>query len=525
MQASTRRVKNALFIMCDQLRADYLSCYGHPTLQTPTIDALARRGTRYTRAYVQSPVCGPSRMSFYTGRYVQSHGASWNFYPPSIGERTLGDYLRPQGIRTAVVGKTHFKVDQEALTRLGVPASAVDAQWLAHGGFEAFGRDDGVHPDGRGPLDFAYNNWLRSHGYEATNPWHDFANSAQGPDGKPLSGWQMRHACLPARVREEHSETAYATDRAMDFMREQADRPWCLHLSYIKPHWPYMAPAPYHAMYGPDDISAAVRGDHERASAHPVHAAFMRHEEAVSFSREEVRRTVIPTYMGLIRQIDDHLGRLFAFMEAQGLLEETLIVFTSDHGDYLGDHWLGEKELFHEPSVRVPLIVVHPGQSVRGQVSDALVEAIDVVPTLLEALGVAGPNHVLEGQSLLPNVLDGAPLDREAVFSEIDYATYQARHELSIDLNTARGAMVRNARWKYIHWQGFAPQLFDLLEDPNELNDLGTHAAHAAVRAEMQQQLFDWMWRRKSRITVSDDMVRKRASARDGGSDVHIGFW
>src|SRR6195952_2405871 len=101
------RIRNVLFLMCDQLRADYLSCYGAARPQTPNIDRLAARGTRFTRAYVQSPVCGPSRMSFYTGRYVFSHGATWNFVPLPVGERTIGDYLRPLGLRVAVVGKTH----------------------------------------------------------------------------------------------------------------------------------------------------------------------------------------------------------------------------------------------------------------------------------------------------------------------------------------------------------------------------------------------------------------------------------
>jgi Sulfatase len=114
-----RQSKNILFIMCDQLRFDYLSCYGHPRLCTPNVDALAANGVRFTRAYVQSPVCGASRMSFYTGRYVQSHGASWNGVPLKVGEMTLGDYLRPLGVRTVLVGKTHMRADREGMQRLG----------------------------------------------------------------------------------------------------------------------------------------------------------------------------------------------------------------------------------------------------------------------------------------------------------------------------------------------------------------------------------------------------------------------
>ena len=115
-----RGVKNILFIMCDQLRFDYLSCAGHPALKTPNIDALAAKGVRFTRAYVQSPVCGASRMSFYTGRYVQSHGAAWNGFPLKVGEMTMGDYLRALGVRTVLIGKTHMQPDTEGMERLGI---------------------------------------------------------------------------------------------------------------------------------------------------------------------------------------------------------------------------------------------------------------------------------------------------------------------------------------------------------------------------------------------------------------------
>ena len=355
---------NILFIMADQLRWDYLSCYGHPHLKTPNIDALARRGVRFTRAYVQSPVCGAARMSFYTGRYVQSHGASWNEVPLKVGELTIGDYLRPLGYDVALVGKTHMQADVEGMERLGIDPGSIIGVRTSECGFDPYERDDGLHPDGPdgryGDRDPRYNAYLREKGYEGANGWSDWANAGASEDGQIATGWAMRHASKPARVAEEDSETPYMTRRAMDFMRERGDRPWCLHLSYIKPHWPYIAPAPYNTMYGPEHVLPVVRTQQERIDPHPVYGAFMQHTASVTFSREEVRNTVIPVYMGLIRQIDDQLGILFRFMQEQGLIDDTMIVFTSDHGDYLGDHWLGEKDLFHEPSVRVPLIIADP---------------------------------------------------------------------------------------------------------------------------------------------------------------------
>ena len=337
------QVRNILFIMCDQLRADYLGCNGHPTQRTPHIDALAQRGVNFSGAYCQAPVCGPSRMSFYTGRYMYSHGSTYNSVPLRIGEPTLGDHLRPLGVRTGLIGKTHMKADTEGMARLGLKPDASQEAILAREcGFEPWERDDGLHPDKAVSQDLAYNHYLRSLGYEGDNPWHSYANSAEGPHGEILSGWMMRNAHLPARVKKEHSETAYMTNRAMETIRRLGDQPWCMHLSYIKPHWPYMAPAPYHRLYTQDDIVLPIRSNSELEAPHPVIEAFMQHEESTNFSIDKIRERVIPTYMGLITEIDDHIGRLMDFLEREGRLEDTLFVFTSDHADYLVEHWLGE---------------------------------------------------------------------------------------------------------------------------------------------------------------------------------------
>ena len=505
-------VRNILFIMADQLRADYLSCYGHPTIRTPNLDALAAQGVRFTRAYCQSPICGASRMSFYTGRYMSSHGATWNNIPLAVGELTLADYLEPLGLHTALVGKTHMAADRRGMARLGIdPASNIGIR-LSECGFDPIERDDGLHPDAIADPDLAYNRWLRSLGYDSPNPWHDFANSAEGPDGEPLSGWYMRHAPLPARVAAGHSETAYMTDRAMDFIRSKGDRRWCLHLSYIKPHWPYIAPAPYHAIHGANDIPPVNRHEREREDPHPVHAAFMAHGDSESFARDEVRRAVIPVYMGLIREIDDHMGRLFAFLREQGRLDDTLIVFTSDHGDYLGDHWLGEKELLHEESVRIPLIIRDPAGSGPAVVDD-LVESVDLAATFLDAAGGEPQPHRIEGRSLLPHLRGGPTAARDAVFSETDYALRRARLTLGRGVGEARGYMVRTRDWKYVLWEGYRPQLFDLAGDPGELLDLGAERDHAAVRAELHERLFAWLRGRRTRTTFTDAEMERRTDS------------
>ncbi len=505
--------KNILFIMCDQLRFDYLSCNGHPTLKTPNIDALAARGVNFTRAYVQSTICGPSRMCAYTGRYMRSHGSTQNGVPLKVGEPTLGDHLIELGVRNVLVGKTHMVADDEGLERLGIKKDSIIGVHVSQCGFEPYERDDGLHPDGKYDPKPRYDDYLREHGFAATNPWEQWANSAQGAEDEILNGWLLSHADKAARVPEEHSETPYMTRRAMDFMREAKvdGRPWCLHLSYIKPHWPYIVPAPYHDMYGQNDVLPVVRSEGERDTPHPILGAFQQERFSTAFSKDKVRERVIPAYMGLIKQIDDQLGLLFRFMDEQMLTQNTMIVFTSDHGDYLGDHWLGEKYLFHEPSARVPLIIADPSpaaNATRGSQSDQLVEMIDLAPTFLEYFGGKPKPHILEGSSLLPMLKGETPKTwRNVVFSEYDYAFDLARITLNVPIAEARLYMVFDGRWKYIHADGFAPMLYDLHSDPDELVDRGQDPACADARARLYEALAKWSRTTRTQTTVSDDEI------------------
>ncbi len=518
-------VRNVLFIMCDQLRFDYLSCYGAKHLETPNIDRLAARGTRFDRAYVAAPVCGPSRMSFYTGRYTFSHGATWNFVPLPVGETTLGDYLRAAGVRTAVVGKTHHEPDREGMQRFGLSPTEDAGALVVEGGFEPYARDDGIHPEGRRSRHAAYNDFLRSQGYAGGNPWHEYANSALDERGQLASGWLLRNSRRAARIPDALSETAWTVDRAIDFIGEQGEAPWCLHVSFIKPHWPYIVSAPYHDRYGRESVPQPVRSGSEREDMNPVFKGFQSHPECMAFSRDEVRLNVVPAYMGLIAQVDAHLGRLMAALEAAGRAADTLVIFTADHGDYLGDHWQGEKELMYEQGVRVPLIVVDPTAKA-GQASMALAEAVDVVPTVLEALGLAVPTHIVEGCSLMPLVREAAQSwTREAVFSEMDYAIYPTARNLGLGPREARMVMARTARWKLVDFgKGLPPQLFDLEKDPLELEDLGRASPLKQVRDELYGHLFDWMRSRRNRIAMPDATVERRPSPSAAGG-VTIGVW
>jgi len=516
---------NILFVMYDQLRFDYLSCAGHPHLHTPNFDRVAAMGMRFTKAYVQSPICGSSRMSFYTGRYVSSHGAQWNGFPLRVGEMTLGDHLRREGMACWLIGKTHMKADAEGMARLGLSPDSIIGARQAECGFDAWVRDDGLW--GEGPDGFydekrsPYNEYLKSKGYPSENPWADFANAGIDDDGEIASGWVFANADKPANIREEDSETPWLTRKTIEFI-DQAEGAWCAHVSYIKPHWPYIVPAPYHDMYGPDHVPTPVRDDVERDNPHPVFGAYMEGKVAQAFQRDDVREKVIPAYMGLIKQCDDQLGVLLDHLEATGRMDNTMIVLTSDHGDYLGDHWLGEKDLFHEASVKIPLIVYDPRaehDATRGTTCDALVESIDLAATFVEVAGGKVPDHIIEGRSLLPWLRGETPDWRRYAISEYDYSATPQCVKLGLEPRDARLFMVFDGRFKLIHAEGgFRPMLFDLESDPEEFHDLAKGTAHQAEIDRLYGCLANWGRRCAQRVTRSEDDIKaaRGRSARRG---------
>ncbi|MEM7129132.1 MAG: sulfatase-like hydrolase/transferase [Chloroflexota bacterium] len=527
--------KNILFVLCDQLRWDYLSCYGHPTLETPNIDWLAKNGVRFDRAYCQAPVCGPSRACISTGRYMSSQGAMWNTDPTSIGEKMMGEYLRPLGLKTAVIGKTDHRPDVATMKRLGIDPNSEIGRGIAHRDMDPYDLDNGIHPHGIfRPGSPPYNQYLQAQEYPGDNPWLDYAVSVVDDDGKVRDGWIWSNSKYPSRIPEEHSESAYVTNRAIQFMTEVGTERWCLQLGYYKPHWPYVAPAPYHNLYCGDDMLPANRTSAECQNAHPVLDAFRQLRLSQVWSNETARETIIPTYMGLVKQVDDQFGRLLTFMRAQGLLEETLIVFTSDHGDNLGDHWCGEKDLPYECSMRVPFLIYNPSTSAdatRGTVENRFVEQIDLLPTFIETAGGDWTEHThrLEGRSLHPLLRNDSDISwRAYAISELDFngRDIWREHMLDIPYQDARGYVIRTEQWKYVLHERFRPQLYDMLNDPQEQNDLGEVPDYETVRQELHETLFHWLRNLKRRITVTPEEAHQRyGSEYEDGIGILIGWW
>lgn len=477
-------------------------------LETPALDWLAENGTRFQNAYVQTAVCGPSRMCFYTGRYTHAHRSYWNEVPLPLEERTLADYVREAGIRAALCGKTHHTPDSVLLERLSRLGCNLNLERTAHASFEPWEVNEFW---GEGWM-----NSLQEKGYDLPfdNPMLA-AFLVEGEIGERRNGWRFENTRLPTVIREEDSDTAFMTRRAMAFIDDAGENRWLLHLSYLKPHWPNVAPAPYHQLYDPANSPPPLRHPSELINPHPLLPPFREERRSLPFDRERVWRENRATYFGLVRQIDDHLGRLFDFLRERGRLEDTLIIFVSDHGEYMGDHWLFEKELFFESAIRVPLIIYDPRSGVpRGRVSDAFVESIDILPTCLEVLGIDVPAPV-QGSSLLPLVRGERPEGwRDAVFGDWDFRFYHASERLGLPSDRCRAWMVRDAEFKYVHFNGLPDMLFDLRTDPNEFANIAQNPAYKEVIHTYRERLLDWRQR------TEDDSRGSQLMARLGRSGV-----
>ena len=524
--------KNVLFIMLDQMRMDALSCYGNQVVDTPHIDQLARQGVKFNACYVQGTSCGNSRASFYTGRHVRSHGATWNGKPNRVDEMTLADHLAETGMTTYLMGKTHMKPDILGMQRLNLDPESALGRYLGNAGFGHGERDDGLHTIGiSGHHDSqhpAYFDYLNNLGYGGDNPLATWANAMQDEQGIIRNGMYLKYAHLPARIDKAHSETAYTTDRAMEMMSALGTNNWCLHLSYIKPHWPIAAPAPYHNIYRDVALPKANKCKQELSSPHPIYKAFTETPHSQSYANDHQRDHALPTTYGLIKEIDDHLGRLFHHLKEIGQAANTLIALTSDHGDFYGDHWLGEKDLFHDPVTRVPLIIMDPSPAAdahRGSECNALVCAIDLLPTLVEWAGGTPQWNWLEGQSLMPALRTDQFIGHDYVVAECDYSAMSfATEKLGRNQHNARMTMVFDGRYKFIHCLGFPPMLYDLQEDPKELVDLGRDSGYQLPRAYLSELMLDWSAGLKNQVTTASNQQGKYIDT-SASRGILIGYW
>lgn len=436
---------NLLLIMADEHRRDAMGCAGHPVVQTPHLDALAARGTRYTSAYCMSPLCVPSRASFATGRYVHEVGCWDNASPYRGNPDSWGCLLQAGGVEVTTIGKLDFD------------------------GSGAHGFEDARFPAYRQPP-----------GGDGALHRHPPQRMARGKerlaDSGPGDYWSERVE------RETREAERYLLDEAPN-----KGGPWALWLNYLPPHFPLIAPEPYYRLYPEESVDSPV--DSPAAASHPVVEQMRDYYNMAGLDEATARRSR-SAYYGLCTLIDAQVGRVLAALEASGQADDTLIVYTSDHGDHLGDHELWWKGSMYEMSVGVPLLMAGPGIE-RGRVEHTPVSLVDLSATMLGAFDIAAPPE-WRGTSLLR--LQEKPNPMRAVFSE-----YHA-HGASTGI-----FMVRQGPWKLVHYEGYAPELFHLERDPFERCNLADEPKWREKRLEMERTL----------AAIIDPTAVDRAARRD----------
>ena len=486
--------KSVLLIVVDQWRADCVPWLGTPHLRTPNLDRLCREGVTFRNHVTTTVPCGPARASLHTGLYQMNHRAVQNTVPLDARHTTLPRALRALGHDPALVGYTTTTPDPRTTSpddpRFSVLGDNMDG-WRSVGAFE---------PDHDG-----YFGWLAQQGF-ALPPNREDIWLPEGEDAAP--GATTR----PARVPSHLSDSAFFTERALTYLKGRRGQPFFLHLGYYRPHPPFVASAPYHDMYRAADMAPPVRAATPAAEAaqHPLLRWYLDHTFASSFFQgadgaaaqldDAAVRQMRATYFGMMTEVDDCLGRVFAYLDETGQWENTLVVFTSDHGEQLGDHHLLGKVGYFDESFRIPLVVREPatpsGKAGRaGTVEDSFTESIDVMPTLLDWLGGAVP-RACDGRSLVPFLRTGRPdrwrteLHYEYDFRDVHYSSPEAA--LGLTMDECSLCVVQDARWKYVHFAALPPLLFDLQADPGQFTNLAADPAHTAVVAEYAQKALSW---------------------------------
>jgi len=446
---------NILWFCTDQQRFDTIGALGNPHIHMPSIDRLVAEGVAFNFAYCQSPICTPSRASFLTGMYPGSvHGCMngnerWSEAAPLVTK-----LLADAGYDCGLAGKLHLA---GAAGRIE-PRPADDGYRVFHWSH---------HPQNDWPAGHDYADWIR----------------AQGEDLDALYQY-------PEQIPPSLHQTTWCTDRAIEFMTEQRDRPWLMSVNVFDPHAPFDPPQEFLDCYDPDTLP----GPHFREGdlAAQARLAGVDFQTPARHPETFAARQIQAAYYAMITLIDENIGRLLATLEQTGQRENTLIIFMSDHGEALGDHGLLLKGCrFYEGLVRVPLIFSWPGHLEAGLVSNALVELTDVAPTLLEICGVARPEQ-MQGRSLLPILRGQADPDRHRDFVRSEYYRVLNPDAPGRDFNGSYATMIRNDRYKLVVYHGHdIGELFDLQADPGEFHNLWADPDFAEVRFALMRQSFD----------------------------------
>ena len=476
---STSKTPNILFLFSDQFNARCLSSAGHPDVQTPNLDRLANEGFRFENAYTQSPICTPSRVSFLSGLYPSTHGY-YGLYgrEPDQSMTSMFAYFQEQGYRTGALGKLHtprYWIEQ-------------DCQFV----YDEF---------------VEYPKYLEGAGLYDVNDNRPFTGNRNGE----TSSLPLEHACETVLAKQ--------TIRFLRNQGEPADRgtddsPWFAWVSFARPHSPLTPSEPFASMYTAEKVYLPPSADNEIIKNQPDRIRI------VPGTKKPPRpgdvEKMLPAYLGLISQVDYGIGLILDELEVLGELDNTIIVFSADHGDYAGEHGLWSKYggISSRAITRIPLIVRVRGNPEIGQVSDELVEAVDLYPALCDLADLPIPDH-LQGKSFANLVGENPQPIRESTLTE----------------NAQRKALATK-NWRYVANIGNQPdELYDQNNDPWEINNLIDDSDYSDIAQTLKRQLFTRVTQARRPVTLMDSGAWHHAYDRDGrtpnpldgaGDDIHL---
>jgi arylsulfatase A-like enzyme len=451
---------NILLIMTDQQRWDTLGAAGNPTIQTPNLDRLAREGTLFSEAFSPSPVCAPARAALISGYSPSRLHFTSNSGYLTDQEDTLPTLLNQAGYHTQALGKMHFPQAD----------GGHDRPWAATCGFQDLLLSEETRwvRQARSLAEVAfddYDRFLLEHGL-----W--------GWGTPPEIGYNEIKPILSA-LPEEYGVTSWLGDRAVEYLAGPHDRPFFAFVSFVKPHAPYDPPAEWAGMYDPYSVPPPMRTPAERFRPNPQYEQERQRREWDLYS-EYAELTSRAYYYANISLIDKQVGRILDALESAGLREKTFIVFTSDHGDLLGDHWLWFKNHAFDSCARVPLIVAGPGVPGGVRVDGPVVNLLDLFATILARARVSVPAN-RPSRDLLAYLPGEGAAHSEFVVMEVNDVGRRCRALRSRDL-------------LYVHWEdGGFEELYDLRQDPFQLHDLGSLPATLRRRQEYRTALIDWL--------------------------------
>ncbi len=454
---------NILFLISDQHNAKCLGVAGHPDVKTPHLDRLAAEGVRFTHAITQNPICTPSRVCYLSGQYPHNHG----YYglrgpcPPALPH--LFDQFHAAGYRTGAIGKIHCPDDWVE--------RACDTFLEAYGPGNGRGSDYAQYLDGLGLLEDRDDTVLQE--------WREMGGGGQGLDAR----------C--SRLPYEHCVEGWCAAEAIKFLATNADRPFFLHVSLPRPHETYLPSEPFWSMYEESALTLPPNADYDMSGKPPHFQARRKAQEAPAArmwifeprTYEAGRRRVLRGYLGCVSQMDHAVGQILEKLRELGLEENTIVIYTADHGDFAGEHGIIEKApgIGADAITRIPQIWRWPRRFAAGHVCDQFVETVDLAPTLL-SLAELEPADTHDGHDLTALLTGGSEPVREVAVTENPWT-----HTLY------------SARYKLVHYQPemFAGQdvgeLYDLQNDPWEMENLYCQPEYQLTVQRLRTALLNWL--------------------------------